>query len=96
MRQWLKGNFSGHKEHCGQWMALCSQEFGVDMAISTCEADAEILHMLGSDDRVEVALRHLSVFSTRKRTRGRVGAAMMRLQLQCHWGLAETLFQNGR
>ena len=50
----------------------------VDYALSQCTTDAQMLQVLGTDDRVEIALRHLGAFFYETRTRDRAGAAHMR------------------
>ena len=50
----------------------------VDYAISECKSDSEMLTTLGTDDRIEIALRHIGAHFYESRTRDRVGAAHMR------------------
>ena len=50
----------------------------MDIALAGCRSDTKILSLLGTDDRIEVALRHLGAFFYETRTRDKVGASMMR------------------
>lgn len=77
-RAWLKDNFTGYKGASGPWEELWSMATQVDYALSQCTTDAQMLHVLGTDDRVEIALRHLGAYFYEARTRDRAGAAHMR------------------
>ena len=50
----------------------------VDYALSQYTTDAQMLQVLGTDDRVEIALRHLGAVFYEARTRDKAGAARMR------------------
>ena len=50
----------------------------MDIALAGCRSDTKILSLLGTDDRIEVAPRHLGAFFYETRTRDKVGASMMR------------------
>ena len=77
-RQWLRENYTGYKGAAGPWEELWSLASQVDFALSPCRTDQEMLQVLGTDDRVEVALRHLGAHFYEARTKDRVGAAQMR------------------
>ena len=78
VRQWLRENFTGYKGPSGPWDELWSLAAQVDFALSNCQSDADMLRVLGTDDRVEIALRHLGAHFYESRTRDRAGAAQMR------------------
>ena len=96
-RQWLKDNFSAYKGSGGQWPDLWSMASQVDLGLQNCSSDQEILDRLMSDDRLEVALRHLGAYFYEQRTRDRTGAAQMRAfatpgstrDIMPSWALAE-------
>ena len=79
VRAWLKDNYVGYKgPGATQWTDLWSLACQVDMAIGQCGTDAEIVTLLNSDDRLEVALRHLGAYFYEVRTGDKTGAAHMR------------------
>ena len=77
-RSWLKDNYSGYKGAGSQWVDLWTTAAQLDMAIGGCRSDQEIQHILNTDDRIEVGLRHLGAYMYESRTKDRTGAAMMR------------------
>ena len=49
-RAWLRDNFTGYKGAAGPWEELWSMATQVDFALSQCSSDAQMLHVLGTDD----------------------------------------------
>ena len=53
VRQFLQDNFSGHLgPGTSQWTDLWSMATQIDMTLSQCANDIEVLHVLGTDDRL--------------------------------------------
>ena len=77
-RSWLKDSYLGYKGVGSPWEDLWAQAAQVDLAVGQCRADSEIIELLGTDDRLELALRHLGAHFYQQRTRDRTGAAQMR------------------
>ena len=79
VRQWVKDNFVGYRgPGATTWVDLWSQASQIDIALSQCANDAAIVHLLSTDDRLEVALRHIGAYFYEMRTKDRVGASRMR------------------
>lgn len=79
VRAWLKDNYTGFRGvGATQWADLWSMAIQVDMAVGQCRTDGEVMNLLLSDDRLEVALRHLGAQSYETRTGDKTGAAQMR------------------
>eukprot|EP00974_Lingulodinium_polyedra_P019043 1842773-Lingulodinium_polyedra.AAC.1 len=51
---------------------------GVDFALGTAKTEVDLHHLLATDDRLEVSLRHLAAFVYESRTKDRDGAAHIR------------------
>ena len=77
-RSWLKNSYMGYKGVGSPWADLWSQAAQVDLAMGKCKADSEIIALLGTDDRLELALRHLGAHFYQQHTHYQAGAAHMR------------------
>ena len=79
MRQWVKDNFTGYQgPGSTTWADLWSQASQIDIALGQCANDAALFHLLATDDRLEVALRHIGAHFFESRTKDRVGASRLR------------------
>ena len=79
VRQWVKDNYTGYRgPGATTWVDLWSQASQIDIALGQCANDAAIIQLLSTDDRLEVALRHIGAFFYEMRTKDRVGASRMR------------------
>ena len=79
MRQWVRDNFTGYRgPGSTTWANLWSQASQIDIALGRCANDAAIRHLLLTDDRLEVAFRHIGAYFFEARTKDCMGASRLR------------------
>ena len=79
MRQWVRDNFTGYRgPGSTTWANLWSQASQIDIALGQCANDAAISHLLSTDVRLEIALRHIGAYFYEARTKDRAGASRLR------------------
>ena len=76
-RAWLQTMYTGSRAS-KEWIELWTMATSADFALATARDEEQLQIMLGTNDQVEMSLRHLSAYVYESRTRDRVGAAHMR------------------
>ena len=77
MREWLQQQFTGARQS-PQWTEFWAMAALVDFSLGRATDDRDLWRSLGTDDQVEVGLRHLSAYVCETRTKDKAGAAKMR------------------
>ena len=77
IRQWIQENHQGGRQ--GQaWLDLWQVATSADFALSGARTDSERYVLLGTDDQLELSLRHLSAHIYLQRTKDYAGAQRIR------------------
>ena len=79
VRDWIKEQYQGSKDS-PVWTDLWSMAVSIDFSISeamTRGGDMAVVHLLNSDDKIEVAMRRLASYVYVERTGDRTGGLRM-------------------
>ena len=77
VRDWINQQHTGSRSTT-EWAGLWSMAVQVDYALAAAKDQEQLLHILGTNDLVEISLRHLAAHVYERRTRDVTGASEIR------------------